>query len=155
MFRLICVVALVLLISTPSLGQQSLVGTYKLVSLAVEIVGAPRMEGMGKAPHGYFILTPTRAIMFYTADNRKFGTSVDEKAALFDSLVGWAGVYRVEGDKIIYTVDTSWVENLNGTTAVLNWQLSGNRLTVTTDPRPWPKDPSKTMINRRVWEKVE
>ena len=93
--------------------------------------------------------------MFYTADNRKFGTSVDEKAALFDSLVGWAGVYRVEGHKIIYTVDVSFTENLNGQTLVLNWQLSGNRLTVTTDPRPFPKDPSKTMTNVRVWEKIE
>ncbi len=154
MLRLICALMLVLLISTPSLGQQSLVGTYKLVSLAYEIDGTPS-EGMGKAPHGYFILTPTRAIMFYTAENRKFGTSVDEKAALFDTLVGWAGVYRVEGKKIIYTVDSSWTENLNGTTLVLTWQLSGNRLTVTTDPRPFPKDPSKTMINRRVWEKIE
>jgi hypothetical protein len=41
MFRLICVLVLVLLISTLSLGQQSLVGTYKLVSLAVEIDGTP------------------------------------------------------------------------------------------------------------------
>ena len=154
MFRLISALILVLLIVTPSLGQQSLVGTYKLVSLAVGVTGLPT-QTMGKAPHGYFILTPTRAIMFYTADNRKFGTSVDEKAALFDSLVGWAGVYRVEGHKIIYTVDVSFTENLNGQTLVLNWQLSGNRLTVTTDPRPFPKDPSKTMTNVRVWEKIE
>jgi hypothetical protein len=145
---------LVLLIAAPSLGQQSLVGTYKLVSLTVEIDGTPS-QGMGKAPHGYFVLTPTRAIMFYTADDRKFGTSVDEKAKLFNSMVAWSGVYRVEGNKIIYTYDASWTENINGTTAVLHWELSGNRLTVTTDPRPWPQNPSKTMINRRVWEKVE
>ncbi len=152
MVRLISTLVLVLLIATPSLGQQSLVGTYKLVSLNYEIDGTPNEA---KAPRGYFILTPTRVTMFYTLGDRKFGTSVNEKAALFDSLVGWAGAYRVEGNKIIYTVDTSWVENLNGQTHVLNWQLSGNRLTVTTDPRPWPKDPSKTMINRRIWEKVE
>ena len=154
MFRLISALILVLLIATPSRGQQSLVGTYKLVSLAVEIDGTPS-EGTGKAPHGYFVLTPTRAIMFYTADNRKFGTSVDEKAALFDTLLAWSGVYRVEGDKLILTYDASWVENVNGKTAVLNWQLSGNRLTLTSEPRPWPRDPSKTMTNRRVWEKVE
>ena len=154
MYRSMFALVLVLLMSVPCLAQQSLVGTYKLVSLTSEIDGTPS-EGMGKAPHGYFILTPTRAIMFYTAENRKFGTTVDEKAALFDTLVAWSGVYRVEGDKLIYTVDASWTENLNGKTWVLNWQLSGNRLTLTTDPRPWPKDPSKTMINRRVCEKVE
>ena len=154
MLRLICALILVLLIATPSLGQQSLVGTYKLVSYALEIDGAPR-KVPGKAPRGYFILTPTRPILFYTLGDRKFGTSVQEKAALFDTVVAWSGVYRVEGDKIIYTCDASWVENLDGTTAVLNWQLSGNRLTVTTDPGPWPLDPTKTMVLRRVWEKIE
>ena len=154
MSRLIYALVLVLLISTPSLAQQSLVGTYKLVSITVEIDGTPR-EGMGKAPHGYFVLTPTRAVQIYTADDRKFGTSVDEKAALYDTLVAWSGVYRVEGDKIIFTVDASWVENLNGKTNVQNWQLSGNRLTQTIGPGPWPKDPSKTMTNRVVWEKIE
>ena len=154
MLRLISALILVLLIVTPSLGQQPLVGTYKLVSVVVEIDGTPT-GGMGKAPHGYLVLTPTRAIQFYTADNRKFGTSVAEKAALFDTLVASSGVYRVEGNKLITTMDASWVENLNGKTVVLIWQLSGNRLTLTHDPMPWPVDPSKTMINRRVWEKVE
>ena len=154
MVRLICALVLVLLIATPTLGQQSLVGTYKIVSITVEINGTPN-ENMGKAPRGYLVLTPTRIINFFTAENRKFGTSVDEKAALFNSLVGYAGVYRIEGNKIITTYEASWVENLNGKTAVLNWELSGNRLTTIDGPRPWPFDPSKTMVNRRVWEKVE
>ena len=102
MVRLISALILVLLIATPTLGQQSLVGTYKLVSLVVEVDGTPSQH-MGKAPHGYLVLTPTHYVHFYTADNRKFGTSVDEKAALFDSLVAYAGVYRVEGDKLITT----------------------------------------------------
>ncbi len=154
MVRLISAFVLVLLIATPTLGQQSLVGTYKLVSQAAEIDGKAAPEST--VLRGYLVLTPTRVIVFYTqGDKRKFGTSVDEKAALFNSMVAYSGVYRVEGDKIIYTYDASWVENLNGTTAVLNWQLSGNRLTVTTPPRPMPVDPSKTMVLRRVWEKVD
>ena len=143
-----------LLIVTPTLGQQSLVGTYKIVSITAEVDGKPFSQ-MGKAPHGYLVLTPTHIVAFYTAENRKFGTSVDEKAALFDSLVGYAGVYRVEGNKIIYTSDVSWVESRLGETVEETFQLSGNRLTTTFGLMPFPKDPSKTMINRRVWEKVE
>jgi hypothetical protein len=154
MVRLISPLILVLLIATPTLGQQSLVGTYKLVSYALEIDGTPKKDPGGTL-NGYFILTPTRAIQFYTLGNRKFGTSVEEKAALFDTVVAWSGVYRVEGNKIIYTYDASWVEHLNGTTATVKWELSGNRLTLLTDPRPWPANPSKTMVVRRVWEKVE
>jgi hypothetical protein len=154
MVRLISALILVLLIASPTLGQQSLVGTYKLVSIAEEIGGTPS-ETMGKAPHGYLVFTPTRVIVFYTADNRTFGTSAAEKAALFDTLVGYSAAYRVEGDKLVNTVDVSWTENMNGTTRVYTWQLSGNRLTLIQGPMPYPRDPSKTRFARQVWEKIE
>jgi hypothetical protein len=154
MLRLICALILVLLIVTPTLGQQSLVGTYKLISQDVQVNGAATQH-LGKAPHGYLVLTPTHFIYFFTAENRKFGTSVDEKAALFDSMVGFAGTYRIEGDKFIDITDVSWTENLNGVTQVETWQLSGNRLTKTLGPIPWPRDLSKTLIRQEVWEKVE
>ena len=154
MLRLICAFVLVLSIASPSLGQQSLVGTYKIISQDVE-VGGSATQPLGKTPHGYLVMTPTRAVFFFTAENRKFGTSVDEKAALFDTLVGWSGVYRVEGGKIFFAVDASWVENWNGKDQVRNWELSGNRLTFTSDPMPFPRDPSKTAVVRQVMEKVE
>jgi hypothetical protein len=154
MLRLICAFVLVLSIASPSLGQQSLVGTYKVISTDVE-VGGSVTQPLGKTPHGYLVLTPTRAVFFFTAENRKFGTSVDEKAGLFDTLVGWSGVYRVEGGKIVFGVDASWVENWNGKDQVRNWALSGNRLTFTSDPIPFARDPSKTSVVRWVVEKVE
>jgi hypothetical protein len=154
MLRMIYALVLVLLITTPSLGQQSLVGSYKIVSQDVQINGTAT-QPLGKAPHGTLVLTPTRLVAFYTGDNRKFGTSVAEKAALFDTLVAWSCLYRVEGDKLIYTVDASWVENWNGTEKIRNWQLLGNRLMLTSDPEPYARDPSKTVIVRQVWEKIE
>jgi hypothetical protein len=101
------------------------------------------------------VLTPTRFVAFYTADNRKFCTSVAEKAALFDTVTGWSSTYRVEGGKIIAAVDASWTEVWSGKDQVRNWELSGNRLTLTAGPTPFPRDPSKTVIVRQVWEKVE
>ena len=87
MARLICALVLVLLIATPSLGQQSLVGTYKTISQDIEVSGTAT-QPYGKDPRGYLVLTPTRYVAFNTGDNRKFGTSVAEKAALLDTLVG-------------------------------------------------------------------
>jgi hypothetical protein len=144
----------VLLIVTPSLGQQSLVGTYKIVSQVTDI-GGTLIENLGKAPHGYLVLTPTRWIAFYTAESRKFGTSGPEKAALLDTLTGWSGLYRVEGGKIVIAVDASWTEVWTGKDQVRHWTLSGNRLTLASDRQPHPRDPSKTVIVRQVWEKVE
>jgi enamine deaminase RidA (YjgF/YER057c/UK114 family) len=51
MLLLICGLILVLLVASPSLGQQSLVGTYKVVSQDVE-VGGTATQPMGKAPRG-------------------------------------------------------------------------------------------------------
>lgn len=154
MFRLISALILVILIVTPSLGQQSLVGTYKLVSLVPMVEGKP-YELMGKAPHGYLVLTPTHFIYFVTAENRKFGTSVDEKAALLDSMVALAGTYRVEGNKMFQTMDVSFTENQNGQTQENTFEFSGGRLTVKSDPRPFPRDPSKTYTRLQVFEKIE
>jgi len=156
MVRMVFGLALVLvvLVAFPSFGQQPLVGTYKMVSQVVETGGTPN-ENMGKAPRGYLVLTPTRAIAFYTAENRKFGTSASEKAALFDTMGGWSETYRIDGGKFVFSVDASWTENWNGTNVVRNWQLSGNHLTLTSDPQPFARDPSKMVIIRQVWQKVE
>jgi hypothetical protein len=153
MVRLISALILVLLIATPTLGQ-SVVGTYKLISLVPDVDGKPS-QPMGKAPHGFLVLTPTHFITVVTAENRKFGTSVDAKAALLDSLIAYAGVYRLEGDNMHLTIEVAWTENVVGNTSVETFQLSGNRLTKTLGPTPWPRDPSKTMIRREVWEKIE
>jgi len=154
MVRLIGALMLVLVFVVPSFGQQSLVGTYKLVSLVVKADGKP-YEQMGKSPQGYLVLTPTRLIAFVTAENRKFGTSDKEKAALIDTMSGYAGPYRIEGDKLIYTAEVIWTESGRGTTRTETWQLSGNRLTLTAGPMPFSRDPSKTMVRTQVWEKIE
>ena len=154
MVRLISALILVLVIVTPGLGQQSLLGSYKLVSLTVKADDKP-YEPMGKAPHGYLVVTPTHFIYFITAENRKFGTSVDAKAALLDSMVAYAGSYRVEGDKYLQNIEVSFTESQKGKTRVTTYERSGNRLTLITGPIPFPRDPSKTMVSRLVWEKIE
>jgi hypothetical protein len=126
----------------------------KLVSLIPEVEGKP-YEPMGKAPYSYLVLTPTRFIYFITAENRKFATSADDKAALLDSLIAYAGLYRVEGGKLIQTIEVSWSESEKGKTRVETLELSGKRLTLKVGPMPFPRDPSKTLIRRQVWEKIE
>jgi hypothetical protein len=154
MIRLIYALILVLLMAAPSLGQQSLVGTYKLISQTHEVDGAP-IQTMDKSPHGYLVITPTRYVVFITEEGRKFGTSVAEKAALYDSLTAWSGVYRIEGNRIIVKVDGSWMESWNGKDQSRGWELSGKSLKVTSGPQPFAQDPSKKVMVRQVWEKIE
>jgi Lipocalin-like domain len=143
-----------LLLPVLCLAQQPIIGTYKIVSYVIEIDGQPK-EVFGKSPRGYAIITPKRIVFVISAEERKFGTSLEEKAALWDSMISYTGPYRVEGDKLITSVDVSWNENWNGTQQTRIWEAQGNRLTLTSVPAPYARDPSKIIVARLVWEKVE
>jgi hypothetical protein len=155
MSRSFSALILLFLMSAPCFGQSPLSGTYKLVSFATEIDEQPPLETMGKSPRGYLVVTPTRWIHVITAENRKPGASVEEKAALWESLSTYTGQYRLDGSRIIVAVDASWNESWNGTQVARNWQLDGNRLSITTARAPYSRDPSKMAVTRVVWEKIE
>ena len=140
MRRSLLVLIALCLISVPCFGQSSLVGTYKLVSFATEIDRQPRLEVMGKSPRGYLVLTPARWIHIITAENRKFGTSVEEKSALWESLSPYTGPYQLDGRQDNHVGHASW--NENRTQVTRSWQLNGNCLSITTVPA-YSRDPSK------------
>jgi hypothetical protein len=148
------VLVLTLMTSTLALAQTSVPGTYRLVSFALEVDGQPNPT-FGQAPKGYAVITATRFTTVITAESRKFGKTTEEKAALWDSLIAYSGRYRLEGDKLITSVDTSWNESWNGTQQTRIWKLEGNRLHLTTVPAPYSRDPSKTAMARLVWERAE
>lgn len=155
MKRILCLLAITLFVSATCFAGESLVGTYKLVSFILEVDGIPGQGTIGADPRGYLIITPQHYIYTYIGSDRKFGTSVDHKAALYDSAASLAGRYTVDGSKLTVTVDVSWNELWNGTRQVRSIDWAGNRLTLTSPPQPYPRDPSKTVVSRLVWEKVE
>ena len=152
MYRSILALSLGLVMSATCLAQQSLVGTYKLLSVTFD--GKPR-EALGASPHGYLIITPKYLTIFYTGDKRKFGTSDSEKAALWDTLLGLGGTYRIDGSRIVIAIDVSYNEYANGKSLLRNWQVEGRRLTLTSDPEPFGRDPSRKVVLQQQWEKLE
>ena len=136
-------------------AQQLPAGTYKVISMTAEVDGSAPQEIFGKAPRGFAMFTPTRVTFLVTAEGRKFGRSVEERAALWDTLAAYSGVYRLEGGKFVVAVDVSANEIWNGTKQVRNWILDGNRLTITTERAPYSRDPSKMVVIRVLSERVE
>lgn len=147
--------ALALVVAAPCFADNPLVGTYKLVSFALEVDGVPGHGTMGPDPRGYLVITPNYYTHTYIGSGRKFGTSAEAKAALHDTLASVAGRYSVEGEQIAVTVEVAWNELWNGTRQLRHVAWSGNRLTLTSPPQPYPRDPGKTVVSRLVWEKVE
>jgi hypothetical protein len=155
MLRALFVPLLLLSIVGSGFAQQLPAGTYKVLSMTAEVDGSAPKEIFGKAPRGFAMFTPTRVTFLITAEGRKFGRSVEERAALWDTLAAYSGVYRLEGSKFVVAVDVSANEIWNGTKQVRNWQLDGNRLTITTERAPYSRDPSKMVVIRVVSERVE
>ena len=86
MVRFISVLILVLAVGSMAFAQQSLVGTYKLVSLQRELDG--KADPLpGNPPRGYLIITPKAYVMLQTEGTRTYGESAAAKAALWESMV--------------------------------------------------------------------
>jgi hypothetical protein len=78
------------LASAPALAQQSLVGAYRLVSLQREIDGKA-VPTSGKPSHGHLVFASKTYVLLLTDGTRKYGSSVEDKAALWESLTAHAG----------------------------------------------------------------
>lgn len=154
MNRSICALFLGLLVSATCFAQQSVLGTYKLVLNDLRLDGQP-ISAMGKSQHGYLVITPKVFLVFFTGDERKAGTSIEAKAALLDSMNGWAGPYRVDGNKIIVDVDTAWTELWKGTQITRTFELKGKRLTLIAAPQPSATQPGKILTGRGEFEKLD
>ena len=147
---------LIVLLFLPCLAfAQSIQGTWKLVSFSITVDGQLNSEYFGKEPSGYIIFTPTRIMSILAKEGRKPGRTDAEKAALFDSVLSYTGVYRIEGNKIITDIDVSWNQAWTGTQNTRILSIEGNRLTSSTVPAPYSLDPTKTAVAKLVFERVE
>jgi len=92
-----------------------LVGTWKLVSWLTRFDGGDTVEPYGPHAKGRLVLTPDRHwIIVLTGANRTPAKSLEEKAALLDSMLAYSGLYTVEADRITTHVEMSSNEVYTG-----------------------------------------
>ena len=110
-----------------------LTGTWKLVSWLTRFDGGDTVEPLGPNPKGRLVLTPdSHWIIILTGANRKPANTVEEKAALLDSLLAYSGKYTVEGDQITTHVDMSSNEIRANQDETRFFRIEGNMLTLRT-----------------------
>lgn len=136
-------------------AAEGLPGVYKVVSLTAEVDGDAPKAIFGNKLRGFALFTPHRATILITGEGRKFGKSAEERAALWDTLAAYSGSYTANGGTFTVDVDVSANEIWNGTRQIRNWQLDGQRLTITTERAPYSRDPSKMAVIRLVADRVE
>lgn len=145
----------------PALADEraKLAGIWKLNSFDLEFQqsGERRPALGGKRSSGYLIFTPEgRMMTLITGEGRKPGSTPEERAALFSSMLSYTGIYRLEGDQFITKVDHSWNEAWNGTDQVRFYKLAGDKLDIVsawTVATTLPERP--TVRGILSWERVK
>jgi hypothetical protein len=151
MFKVKWLVVLILLATAAQASfaedRAQVQGAWKLVSYDVEVqASGEKFPPMGKNPTGYVIFTPEARVWFVlTGDGRKPAKTVEEKAALLDTLIAYTGKYRVEGNKWITSVEVAWNPEWVGTEQSRFFNVEGERLQVLTPWRVMPNWADKGM----------
>jgi lipocalin-like protein len=115
-------------------------------------------NGLGADPTSYLHYLPDgRMMVLVLRGERKapsgLAPTVEEKLALYDSMVAYAGTYVFEGDKVIHRLDMSWNQAWTGSEQIRFCQLDGKRLTLTSPASKNPLD-GENVVHTIVFEKI-
>ena len=138
-------------------NHTKLIGIWKLVSFDDEDQESGERKPFygDAAPNGYMILTPEGRIMvLFASGEREPGQTDEKQAALFRTMMSYTGIYRIEGDKFITTVDVSWNESWTGTDQVRFYTLDSDRLDIVTAWAPNPIHPERIARGILSWKRV-
>ena len=124
---------------TQDLASQ-LIGVWKYTSQSTKEVATGKINHpYGEKPTGHVVYTKGGHVAFVLAgDNRKApaGASATdaERINLFNTIAAGSGTYKVEGNTIIVTYAASWNQTWTGITQTRQFEIMGNKLTVTSAP---------------------
>jgi Lipocalin-like domain len=144
-------------VSADDLATQ-IVGVWKIQSNYNKELATGKMNyPLGEKPAGYVVYTKGGRLIFalVAGDRAKPAASATdaERVALYNTLASGSGSYKVEGDTLTVTYDTSWLQTWTGTTQKRKIAISGNRLTVTSEPTKLSD--GKEVVFENVLERAE
>ena len=134
-----CVLAFALAGPANAQNQSEIVGTWKFVSHSLTEVPTGKVSKYyGEKPKGYISYSKGGHIVFVLFDERRQKPATpfkdEDKVKLFDSLSAGSGTYKVEGNQLIITYDTSWLELWTDTTQSRTFEVKDKKLTITSAP---------------------
>jgi hypothetical protein len=133
---------------------KQLIGSWRLTSWVIQIIGGERTEPLGANPKGRALFSPDGHVAFViAAANRKPATNDAESAALLKTLMVYTGKFTIEDDKFTTKVDISWNELLTGQDQVRFFKLEGDKLTIRTAEQASAVYPGKKVVGTLTWER--
>ena len=140
-------------------ADESLPGTYKLISSTRTIVETGEVkDAFGKHPNGYIMYgMDGRMLVLITNEGRPKPSLADmtdqDRAVQYRTLNAYGGTYTFHDDWIEHHIDIATNESRVGTSEIRNVRRDGDRLTYTTKPQPFPGD-GKVSVITLVWERM-
>jgi hypothetical protein len=135
-------------------AAKQLVGSWRLTSWVIQVVGGEATQPFGPNPKGRALFTPDGFSAFMIAKpDRKPATSDADSAALLKSLMVYTGKFTIDGNKLTTNVDLSWNEILTGTAQVRFFKLEGERLSIRTAEQASAVYPGKKVVGTLTWER--
>ncbi|MGV1790335.1 lipocalin-like domain-containing protein [Rhizobium sp. A37_96] len=115
-------------------------GCWRLVSFDTELQDSrERSQPWGDHPNGRLMFgSDGRMMVLVTAGAREPGTADEKLLGLFRTMMAYTGRYRIEGDRFITKIDSSWNEAWNGSEQERFYKLDGDTLEVFTGWMPNP-----------------
>jgi hypothetical protein len=120
--------------------QNALVGIWRLFSYEVEVKETGEFfYPLGLKPSGFICITANNHVMVtITGEDRKVASCDKDSADLLNSLVSYAGTYRIEGNEWITSVEVAWKPDWVNTEQRRQFEIIDDRLRVLTTWRIMP-----------------
>jgi hypothetical protein len=146
-------------LSSASTAEDTVVGTWKLVSATASSEGGERRDAFGPSPTGILTYTGDGRMSVAIAESGRKALSGDrvsapagERAQAFATFLAYTGAYSLKGDKVIHHVEISSFPNWVGTDLVRTLAIEGERITLTTPPLSVG---GKLQTTELVWERLK
>jgi hypothetical protein len=122
--------------------DDSIIGTWKLVSALLTTLGGGTRKLLGENPNGFLTYTSDGRMTAILGSSGRQPLSVAdpiaapaaERAEAFATFTAYAGRYTFDGDRLTHHVEVSLFQNWVGTDQIRFAKLQGRRLTLTTPP---------------------
>ncbi len=140
--------------------ENPLLGTWKLKSFVrQDIATGERRPALGEHPDGYLgYASDGRMYAFLVAGGRVAPASDQptdaERVQLYNTMLAYAGTYKIYGGKVVHHIDIAWNNARLGTDQVRFFKLDGDTLTLTTERNKSPIDGSEG-FGALVFERVK
>ncbi|GGF76493.1 hypothetical protein GCM10007301_40490 [Azorhizobium oxalatiphilum] len=117
----------------------NLLGTWRMLSWTRTSVATGVVEdALGPNPIGYIAYHADGRMMAFVQRRERLvpdgPLTPAQKAELFDSMLAYTAAYRVEGDRVIHTVDGSWNPLWGREPLIRPFTLDGDHLVISGAP---------------------